>query len=250
MNIDLRPDEIQRFHAKVQCQDGCWPWQSELNNKGYGVIRLYRGGKTVKVLTHRLAHFLASGEDITNLVVRHDCDNPPCCNPAHLRSGTQADNMRDAMERHRANLDGLAIGRERKARGLQEKLEAQEKRCPVCEDVKPLDAFHRARGAVDGRQGWCKDCRSKQLREAWQNDPDFRNRELARKRERRAAQPKAEKVPRTHCFKAHEMSPENTGPRGQCKQCVRDRARRAQERKRANAEAAPSGHPKTEAVAS
>ncbi|MEU4224350.1 HNH endonuclease [Nonomuraea sp. NPDC026600] len=250
MNVELRPKEIARFHAKVQRQEGCWVWPGEIGNTGYGIFRIYRSGKTKKLFAHRVAHFLASGEDITNLVVRHDCDNPPCCNPSHLRSGTQADNMRDSIERKRANLAGLAKGYERQAKRLLEKLIAQEKRCPACEIVKPLDAFHRARGAVDGRQGWCKDCRSQQLREAWQNDPDFRNRELARKRERRTAQPKVEKPPRTHCFKAHEMSPENTGPRGQCKQCARDRARRAQERKRANVDLQPDGQSKpSEAVA-
>jgi hypothetical protein len=34
-------------------------------------------------------------------VVRHSCDNPPCCNPAHLLSGTTLENNRDTFERGR-----------------------------------------------------------------------------------------------------------------------------------------------------
>lgn len=34
-------------------------------------------------------------------VVRHSCDNPPCCNRRHLLAGSQLENMRDAVERDR-----------------------------------------------------------------------------------------------------------------------------------------------------
>ncbi len=35
--------------------------------------------------------------------MRHTCDNPPCCNPEHLRGGTQRQNMNDARRRGRLN---------------------------------------------------------------------------------------------------------------------------------------------------
>jgi hypothetical protein len=38
---------------------------------------------------------LPEGDGYHGNVVRHSCDNPPCCNPAHLLPGTQADNNHD-----------------------------------------------------------------------------------------------------------------------------------------------------------
>jgi hypothetical protein len=52
--------------------------------------------------THRVAWEDANGQEVpAGLFVRHTCDNPPCCNPAHLLIGTPADNVRDAVERGR-----------------------------------------------------------------------------------------------------------------------------------------------------
>lgn len=36
--------------------------------------------------------------------VLHRCDNPPCCNPARLYLGTQADNVADMTARRRREL--------------------------------------------------------------------------------------------------------------------------------------------------
>lgn len=80
-------------------RDECWPWSAMSKIDGYGVIG--RGGRDAgKILAHRAAWEsmngpIPSGEGYHGTVVLHTCDNRLCCNPAHLRLGTQADNVRD-----------------------------------------------------------------------------------------------------------------------------------------------------------
>lgn len=77
----------------------CLEW-SGAKTRGYG-SRRYKGRT---VYAHRLAYCEAHGlglEDIAGQVVRHKCDNPPCCNPDHLELGTQAENVQDSLDRGR-----------------------------------------------------------------------------------------------------------------------------------------------------
>lgn len=78
----------------VREPDECWLWTGHRGHYGYG--RIHRGSVPRFILEEKLGRDLLAGE-----VVRHTCDNPPCCNPAHLIPGTQADNSRDAKERGR-----------------------------------------------------------------------------------------------------------------------------------------------------
>lgn len=81
--------------------NSCIDHQQKGDNKGYG--RCSYGGKVV--LSHRLAYCIANGvslDEIAGKVVRHDCDNPRCVNPFHLRIGTHKDNTIDAIVRGRA----------------------------------------------------------------------------------------------------------------------------------------------------
>lgn len=89
-----------RFWSKVDVRrpGECWEWQKATNEYGYGIIRV--DGSTVKA--HRLALELFDGTHRDpSEKIRHTCDNPPCCNPAHLLPGTQADNIADMVERGR-----------------------------------------------------------------------------------------------------------------------------------------------------
>ncbi len=80
----------------------CWPWTGGGINRrrgtNYGVF--WSDGKAVRA--HRVAWELACGPVPDGLYVLHRCDNPPCCNPAHLFLGTDLDNMRDKVAKGRA----------------------------------------------------------------------------------------------------------------------------------------------------
>lgn len=73
---------------------GCWEWQGSVRANGYGQIRNPDTGRPVSV--HRVVANAGHGD-----VVLHLCDNRKCCNPEHLKLGTQADNLSDMANKGR-----------------------------------------------------------------------------------------------------------------------------------------------------
>ena len=99
----LTPRIVARFLSKVQQgnPDQCWPWMAGKFSKGYGQFNAGRDatGRQDTRYAHRVAYQIATGIDPVDVVVMHSCDNPPCCNPAHLSLGTSADNIADAVRK-------------------------------------------------------------------------------------------------------------------------------------------------------
>ncbi len=92
------PSTAARLVARLRVMSsGCIEWQGSRSPKGYGRIR--HDGETR--LAHRVAYALEFGSAPAGLLILHSCDNPPCCNPSHLRAGTPSDNTSDMLERGR-----------------------------------------------------------------------------------------------------------------------------------------------------
>lgn len=68
----------------------CWPWLGSCGPQGYGAG-----------LPHRRAYKMLVGPIPLGKMLLHSCDNPPCCNPAHLRPGSAFDNSMDMRSRGR-----------------------------------------------------------------------------------------------------------------------------------------------------
>lgn len=108
-SVDLRPplSLAERFWSKVDRRgaDECWSWTASTFRHGYGKFQLGRDDEHPDgrvAYAPRVAWELANGRAIPDgKVVRHHCDNPPCCNPAHLAVGTQAENTSDMVRRGR-----------------------------------------------------------------------------------------------------------------------------------------------------
>lgn len=76
---------------------GCWSWRLEESRKSYG--RVWLNGKNIGL--HRVIYTLCVGPVARRLEVCHTCDNPRCCNPAHLFVATHTKNMQDAAAKGR-----------------------------------------------------------------------------------------------------------------------------------------------------
>ena len=74
--------------------DGCWVWQKPLQN-GYG--RMWVGsrldGSRRFALAHDASYRASVGPVPDGMVLDHLCRNRACCNPAHLETVTQRENV-------------------------------------------------------------------------------------------------------------------------------------------------------------
>ena len=72
---------------------GCWEIKTNLDTKGYAMVRVFDGHRPLHSLRcHRALYEILHGKIPVGLVIDHKCRNPSCCNPEHLRAVTLAQN--------------------------------------------------------------------------------------------------------------------------------------------------------------
>ena len=97
---NMTDDEFwEWFTAKlIPANDGCLEWSGCRFTQGYGVVRM--DGKNIRANRMALEHAL--GRPIREgMYALHSCNNPPCCNPEHLREGTNQENVDDKLRSDR-----------------------------------------------------------------------------------------------------------------------------------------------------
>lgn len=103
----LSAAQVERFWATVSRAgaDECWEWKKSKIGAGYGLTSIFLEG--TRYTANRLAWAIANDQPVpADMYVLHHCDNPSCCNPAHLYIGSQAANMRDMYQRGRRKVNG------------------------------------------------------------------------------------------------------------------------------------------------
>ena len=96
----------ERFWAYVERgeEDRCWLWKGPVNNGRYGVFTINKNGRRTSRTAHRHAWELTHRQEApASMVVMHSCDTPLCCNPNHLKVGSQKENYDDMVAKSRAD---------------------------------------------------------------------------------------------------------------------------------------------------
>ena len=101
--------KAEQFWAAVDRSAGpkaCWPWTRAIkidkryeSRSGYGMVQ-WNGSMNH---AHRVALLLTAAPPDSASIAMHLCNNPPCCNPLHLKWGSPRENMEQMWAQGRGN---------------------------------------------------------------------------------------------------------------------------------------------------
>lgn len=113
---NARQRERIKRHVVIT-ESGCWQWQGSVEKSwGHGKIWVSCGPRNKrKISLHRFAYQIFIGRIPEGKFILHSCDNSGCCNPEHLRPGTQSENIREMYAKGRGRLFKDKDGKVRRA---------------------------------------------------------------------------------------------------------------------------------------
>lgn len=131
------PITVARFWSKVDVKPSaldCWEWKGASSRRGYGKIKV----KGESLIASRVAWEIANNAKLGDLFALHKCDNPKCCNPAHIFAGTNQDNMDDMRRKGRVRNFSASGAKNPRAKLTADQAIAIKKRIAAGEKNQPL----------------------------------------------------------------------------------------------------------------
>lgn len=98
MSVVTDEQLVARVKAKCVVTDSnCWVYQGNRNALDYGQATF----RNERWMVHRFMYSVLVGPIPDGKQACHSCDNPPCCNPAHIWLGSAKDNALDSKKKLR-----------------------------------------------------------------------------------------------------------------------------------------------------
>lgn len=93
----MTKDELYKWIVDqlIPNEAGSLEWTKQKDKDGYGRLKYMK--KDIRV--HRFMLEMKLNKELgSDIVTRHTCNNPPCCNPEHLLEGSSIDNINDKIK--------------------------------------------------------------------------------------------------------------------------------------------------------